>query len=250
MKLILLLVSLTFSFQGFSQINLNKVKKAAGKDSSKVQGVLGGLTGKSNSGSLTNDEIIAGLKEALSTGAVNSTALLHRADGFLKNEAIKIVMPEEAKKVETTLRRLGMSSLVDKAIVSMNRAAEDAAGGATDIFISAIKGMTVTDGLNILRGGDFAATEFLKQATTVRLTEQFRPVIEQSLDKVNATAYWEDVFKQYNKVSPNKVETDLAMYVTERALNGLFHTIALEEQKIRKNPAARVSDILKKVFGS
>lgn len=249
MKLILLLFSVAISFQGFSQINLNKVKKATGKDSTKVQGILGGLTGKGSSGSLTNDEIIAGLKEALSTGAVNSTALLNQADGFLKNEAIKIMMPEEAKQVESTLRKLGMSSLVDKAIVSMNRAAEDAAGGATDIFISAIKGMTVTDGLNILRGGDFAATEFLKQATAARLTEQFRPVIEQSLNKVNATAYWEDVFKQYNRFSKDKVETDLTLYVTQRALNGLFHTIALEEQKIRKNPAARVSDILKKVFG-
>lgn len=248
MKQLLLLACVLFSVNGFAQINLNKAKKAIGKDSTKVSGIFDKVKG-SGSGNLSNEEIINGLKEALSTGAVNSTSLLSKADGFLKNEAIKIIMPEEAQKVETTLRKMGMGSMVDKAIESMNRAAEDAASGATDIFISAIKGMTVSDGIGILRGGDFAATEYLKKATTLQLTEQFRPVISKSLDKVNATAYWENVFKQYNRFSKDKVETDLTMYVTQKALDGLFHTIGLEEQKIRKDPAARVSDLLKKVFG-
>lgn len=243
MKRVLLLTIAFGALNAEAQI-LDKVKKVAGKDSTKIATI----TGKSSGSNLTNDEIIAGLKEALSTGTVNATTLLNKTDGFLKNEAIKIVMPEEAKKVESTLRKMGLSSVVDKAITSMNRAAEDAAIEAKDIFIDAIKGMTVKDGLTILRGGDFAATEFLKNATTDQLTQRFRPIIENSLNKVNATAYWEDVFKNYNRFSKDKVETDLTAYVTNKALEGLFHTIGLEEQKIRKDPAARATEILKKVF--
>jgi hypothetical protein len=158
-------------------------------------------------------------------------------------------MPEEAKKAETTLRKFGMGSLVDKAILSMNRAAEDAAGGMTDIFWNAIKGMTVTDGLAILRGGDFAATEYLKKNTTSQLTEKMRPVIEKSLAKTDATKYWKDVFSAYNKFSKEPVNTDIAAYVTERSMNGIFYSIAQEELKIRKDPAAQATDLLKKVFG-
>ncbi len=204
---------------------------------------------KTSSSSLSNEEIIGGLREALSVGAVNSTNLLHKADGYFANEAIKIMMPEEAKKVEKTLRSMGMGNMVDKAILSMNRAAEDAAGDVSSIFIDAIKKMTLQDGLSILRGGDFAATEYLKKMTTAELTERMRPVINTSLDKVNATQHWNTVFTNYNRFSSSKVETDLAAYVTSKALEGLFYTIGLEEQKIRKDPAARVSDLLKKVFG-
>jgi hypothetical protein len=243
MKRVLLLTIAFGALNAEAQI-LDKVKKVAGKDSTKIATI----TGKSSGSNLTNDEIIAGLKEALSTGTVNATTLLNKTDGFLKNEAIKIVMPGEAKKVESTLRKMGLSSVVDKAITSMNRAAEDAAIEAKDIFIDAIKGMTVKDGLTILRGGDFAATEFLKNATTDQLTQRFRPIIENSLNKVNATAYWEDVFKNYNRFSKDKVETDLTAYVTNKALEGLFHTIGLEEQKFRQDPAARATEILKKVF--
>ena len=131
----------------------------------------------------------------------------------------------------------------------MNRAAEDAASGIGDIFWGSIKKMSVTDGLQILRGGDFAATDYLKKTTTAELTEKFRPVIEASLTKVDATKHWKDVFSKYNMISPNKVNTDLTAYVTERALKGLFYNISLEEQKIRKDPAAQVTDLLKKVFG-
>lgn len=244
-----ILFSTTLSY---GQITLDRLKKATGKDSTSG-GMLSDITQKltgNKGGGLSSDEIVAGLKEALNTGTVNSTKILHAADGYFANEAIKIVMPEEAQKMERTLRSMGMGSLVDKAILSMNRAAEDAAGDVSNIFLHAIKGMTVKDGLNILRGGDFAATDYLKHATTSELTEQMRPVINASLDKVNATKYWEDVFKAYNRFSPNKVNTDLSAYVTERALNGLFYTIGLEEQKIRKDPAARVTDLLKKVFAN
>lgn len=158
-------------------------------------------------------------------------------------------MPAEAQKVEKTLRGVGMGSLVDKAVLSMNRAAEDAASGVGTIFWDAIKKMSVTDGLKILQGGDFAATNFLKTSTTSELTEKFRPVIEASLVKTDATKYWKNVFSTYNTFSTAKVNTDLIAYVTERALSGLFLNIGLQEQKIRKDPAAQVTGILKSVFG-
>jgi len=198
---------------------------------------------------LSNDEIINGLKEALRIGTDSSARRLGKLDGFFGDAAIKVLMPEEAKKIESTLRSLGIGPVVDKAILSMNRAAEDAAGGVGNIFWDAIKKMSITDGLKILRGGDFAATDYLKSVTAAELTEKFRPVIEASLVKVDATRYWKDMFTTYNRFSGKPVNTDLAAYVTERALSGLFLKISLEEQKIRKNPAAQVTDMLKKVFG-
>lgn len=206
-------------------------------------------TSSGQGSNLSNEDIISGLKDALRVGTDSSSKRLSKMDGFFKDAAIKILMPDEAKKVERTLRNFGMGSLVDKAILSMNRAAEDAASGVGNIFWDAIKQMSITDGLKILRGGDFAATDFLKSVTTKQLTEKFRPVIETSLVKVDATKYWKDVFTNYNRFSKDQVNTDLTAYVTERALNGLFYNISLEEQKIRKNPAAQVTDILKKVFG-
>ncbi len=199
---------------------------------------------------LSNDDIISGLKEALRVGTGNSSKKLSNLDGFFGDAAVKILMPEEAKKVEKTLRNVGMGKMVDKAVLSMNRAAEDAASGVGNIFWDAIKGMSITDGLKILRGGDFAATDYLKSVTTRELTEKFKPVIEAALVKVDATRYWDDVFTNYNRFSKDKVNTDLTAYVTEKALSGMFYNIGLEEQKIRKDPAAQVSDILKKVFGS
>ncbi len=159
-------------------------------------------------------------------------------------------MPAEAQKVEKTLRNMGMGRQVDNAILSMNRAAEDAAKQAAPIFINAVKQMSFQDALSILRGGDFAATNFLKEKTTLALTEAFRPVIESSVEKVGATKYWNTLFTTYNKFSAEKVNTDLSAYVTEKALAGIFYQLGLEEQKIRKDPFARTSDILKKVFGN
>ena len=230
----------------YSSAQLGNLNKAIKKNSDALNKVKNGVSG--NGASLSSDDIIAGLKEALATGTSNTTKILNNPDGYFGNAAIKILMPEDAKKVEATLRKMGMSSIVDNAILSMNRAAEDAAGGVTEIFITAIKKMTVKDGLTILNGGDFAATNYLKQTTTEELTNSMRPVINASLEKVNATNAWDKVFSTYNKVSLKKVETDLSAYVTTRALEGMFHTISLEEQKIRKDPAARTSEILQKVF--
>ena len=204
-------------------------------------------SGKLGSG-LSSDEIANGLKEALQVGATKGSDKLSAVDGFFKDAAIKILMPEEAKKVEKTLRGMGLGAQVDDAILSMNRAAEDAAKSAAPIFINAIKQMSISDALGILQGGNFAATDYLKGKTTSALTEAFRPVIEKSLEKVNATKYWNTLFTTYNKFSLQKVNPDLTAYVTEKGLSGIFYQVGQEEQKIRKDPLARTSDLLKKVF--
>jgi hypothetical protein len=220
------------------------------KDSSGKSGIDKIIQKTSGKQGLSNDEIVQGLKEALSVGANNAGKQLSSVDGFFKDAAIKILMPPEAQKAEKKLRSLGMGKLVDDAILSMNRAAEDAATSAAPIFINAVKQMSIQDAVGILRGGDFAATGYLKDKTTSPLTEAFRPVIENSLKKVDATKYWNTVFTTYNKFSADKVNPDLSAYVTEKSLAGIFHQVGLEEQKIRKDPLARTSDILKKVFSN
>ena len=197
---------------------------------------------------LTNEEIVGGLKEALQVGTENGTQKLSALDGFFKDAAIKILMPQEAKRAEQKLRSLGMGKLVDDAILSMNRAAEDAAKNATPIFVDAIKSMSIQDAIGILKGSDTAATHYLKDKTTGSLAAAFRPVIEASLNKVNATKYWNAVFSAYNKFSFNKINPDLSAYVTDKALSGIFYQVGLEEQKIRKDPMARTTELLKKVF--
>lgn len=213
--------------------------------------------GKSNNSGLSlnnisNTEIVNALREALQVGAKNASAKLNAQNGFFGNAMIKVLMPPEAKKVENALRQVGMGDLVDKTILSMNRAAEDAAGKAAPIFINAITTMSIQDGINIVRGGNGAATNYLKTRTTTELTNAFRPVIQNSLNKLNVATYWNQLFTFYNKLPTtfNKINPDLTAYVTERALNGLFVTIASEENKIRTNPSARVTDLLKKVFGA
>ncbi len=218
-----------------------------------AQHAVGTFTKKTKgSGALTEADISAGLKQALQVGAQNATNKVSVANGFFGNALIKVLMPPEAKKVENTLRQIGMGSQVDKMILTMNRAAEDASSKAVPIFVNAITSMSIQDAMTILKGGNDAATQYLKQKTTASLTAAFRPVVAQSLDKVNATKYWADVFNIYNDLPTTfkKVNPDLTGYVTERALNGLFVYIADEESKIRLNPAARVTDLLKKVFGS
>lgn len=223
-------------------------KKLIKKDSSGKTAIERILPSGNSKTGLSNDEIVNGLKEALSVGADNASGKLSAADGFFKDAAIKVLMPEEAKKAEKKLRSLGMNKLVDDAILSMNRAAEDASKSAAPIFINAVKNMSFQDALSILRGGDFAATNYLKAQTTAALTEAFRPAIEASLAKVGATKHWNAVFSTYNKFSADKVNPDLVAYVTEKALYGIFHQLSLEEQKIRKDPMARTTDLLKKVF--
>jgi hypothetical protein len=197
----------------------------------------------------TTAQVAAGLKEALTIGAQNSTSRLSAANGYFANAAIKILMPPEAKKVESTLRSMGLGNIVDKAIRSMNQGAEEASKAAQPIFVNAIQQMTINDAVGILKGDDFAATNYFKQKTTASLTAAFRPSITAALKKVDATKYWSDVFTAYNKFSATPVNTDLTAYVTEKAIEGIFHELALEEQKIRKDPAARVTELLKKVFG-
>jgi hypothetical protein len=218
----------------------------------KAKNELTGKDGGNSISSLSNADISAGLRQALQEGTKNAANRLNKTDGFFGNALIKVLVPPDAKKMESTLRNLGMGDMVDKAILSMNRAAEDAAIKAVPIFVDAITSMSIEDAMSILKGGNGAATNFLKNKTTAALTKAFRPVIETSLQKVNATAYWKDVVNAYNQLPTtfNKINPDLAGYVTERALNGLFLNIADEENKIRKDPAARVTDLLKKVFGA
>jgi len=210
------------------------------------------VTGSSNSGSgLSSDDIVSGLKEALTLGARKSADKLSATDGFFKDAAVKVLMPPQAQNVEKTLRNLGMGKLVDDAILSMNRAAEDASKSAAPIFVNAVKRMTVQDGLGILRGADTAATGYLRKSTSPELTAAFHPVIDSSLQKTGATKYWKTLFDTYNKLPTTfkKVDPDLASFVTQKAMDGIFYYVAQEEQKIRKDPAAQVTDLLKKVFG-
>ncbi|MBX3253809.1 MAG: DUF4197 domain-containing protein [Chitinophagaceae bacterium] len=248
-KIILCLTAALFLFSISSEAQLLKKVLGDKNDSTKSSsGILGNITGKD--GNLSKDDIAAGLKEALSVGAQNAGKTLSAVDGYFANAALKILMPEEAKKVEEKLRAVGMGKQVDEAILSMNRAAEDAAKSAAPIFVNAIKQMSIQDAAGILKGGDFAATEYLKGKTTSALTESFRPVIEKSLEKVDATKYWNTLFTAYNKFTLNKINPDLSAYVTEKALSGIFYQVAQEEQKIRKDPLARTTELLKNVFGN
>jgi len=200
--------------------------------------------------SLSNDEIISGLKEALSVGTNNSTASASKVDGYLKNPKIKIPFPKEAEQMESTLRNLGMNKQVDDFVTSMNRAAEEAAKDAAPVFLNAVKNMTITDGVSILKGNDTAATGYLRKQTTADLTVKFIPIIKAALEKVEVTKYWEPLVTRYNQVPfVTKQNPKLDEYVNAKALDGLFYLISQEELKIRKNPEARVTDLLKKVFG-
>ncbi|WP_192085930.1 DUF4197 domain-containing protein [Algoriphagus sp. Y33] len=203
-----------------------------------------------NLGTPTDSEINSGLKQALEYGASYASDRLSKEDGYLGNLAIKIVFPEEAKKVESTLRSLGLGSLCDQVITSVNRAAEDAAIEAKPIFVAAIKDMSIADVKNILLGSDNAATKYFQNKTTTSLEGKFKPIIESSLTKVGATRYWSDVIGRYNKIPlMTPIEADLSNFVTQKAIDGLFYEIAKEELKIRENAAARSTILLQKVFG-
>ena len=217
-----------------------------------LQGSLNNVlnNGTAPSAKPTDEEVIGGLKEALQNGINNGADRVSKPDGFFKDLAIKILMPPDAKKVEDKLREIGLGAKVDQAIESMNRAAEKAAIDSKPIFVNAIKSMSFTDAWGILKGTDDAATQYLKKTCTAGLTEKFMPVIKNALDAVSATKYWKDVFDTYNKIPfVTPVNSDLTSYVTQKALEGLFHEIAAEEAKIRKDPLAQVTALLKKVFG-
>jgi hypothetical protein len=200
---------------------------------------------------LTTAEVGEGLKEALINGISKGSDLVSITDGYFKNPEIKIPFPPDVKKVEDKLRQIGLGDQVDKFVMTLNRGAEDAAKEAKPIFITAIKSMTIQDAWAILRGEENAATEYLKRTTTAQLTEKFKPVIQNSLSKVNATKYYGDLVGTYNKIPfVEKVNPSLDDYATGKAVDGLFIMIAKEEKNIRKDPLARTTELLKKVFGS
>lgn len=199
---------------------------------------------------ITEDEIVRGLKEALEVGAKNAAKSTSAVDGFYKNDLIKIPFPPEASKVEKKVRSLGLNKEVDKFVLTMNRGAELAAKEAAPIFINAIKNMTVADGAKILQGEDNAATQYLREATSKELYAKFLPVVQKALKEVDVTKYWNPIIKTYNKIPfIKKQNPDLDAYVTQKTIDGLFVMIAKEEASIRENPEARVTDLLKKVFG-
>lgn len=203
---------------------------------------------------LTTEEIIRGLKEALVVGAGNTTAATSKTNGFYKNPLIVIPFPPEAIKVKETVKSLGMDGLVKDFEESLNRAAEEASKKALPILKSAVMSMTINDAMGILKGADNAATEYLKRTTTGALTAEFSPVVKKAVDAVEVTKYWNPIASAYNKTTwltgEKAVNPDLDKYITERTLDGLFVLVAAEEKRIRKDPVARVTDILKKVFGN
>jgi hypothetical protein len=211
-----------------------------------------GISDKSGSGSFTKEEAGQAIKEALINGITKGVDKVAVTDGYFLNNMIKIPFPENARIVESTLRNIGMGSMIDKMVLSLNRAAEDAAKQATPIFVNGIKQMTISDAFAIVNNQQQdAATRFLERTTTDQLVGAFKPSIKVALDKVSATKYWSDVMTQYNRVPfVSKVETDLPEYVTRKAISGLFYMVAQEEAKIRKDPGARTSELLKKVFGN
>ncbi|MCB9256718.1 MAG: DUF4197 domain-containing protein [Chitinophagales bacterium] len=206
------------------------------------------LTG-SDSAVPSSLEIGNGLKEALEIGISTGANRLSAKDGYLGNSLVKVLFPPEAQKVEKTMRDLGLGAMVDKAIVSFNRGAEKAAKEAAPIFVSAIKSMTINDAMGILLGQPDAATSYLKQSTYNELKSRFTPVIDRSLNEVQATKYWSDVITRYNQIPlVQKVNPDLTTYVTEKALDGLFLMVAKEELNIRDKVSARSTSLLQKVF--
>ena len=198
----------------------------------------------------TNLEIGNALKQALEQGTAKSSDQLSAVNGFFGNAAVKILFPPEAKKAENTLRKIGLNKLCDNVILSLNRAAEDAAKEAKPIFINAVKKMTLQDVSGILLGDNDSATKYFKKATTAELTAKFRPVIQASLNKVGATKYYATAASEYNKLPFVKhMNPDITEYATQKAIDGLFVEIAGEELNIRKNlPSARSTPLLKKVF--
>ena len=215
---------------------------------SSVGSVLGSAT--SGGGSMTESKASEGLKAALKAGTDLASNNLGAVDGFLANAAVKILFPPEAKKVESTLRSIGMNKVCDDVIVSVNRAAESAVVEAKPIFAAAITSMSIQDAIGILTGGQNSATEYLKNSSGQALMQKFQPIIKSNLDKANATKYWGDVMGAYNNVPfVQKVNPDLTQFVTQKAIDGIFMMVAQEELKIRQNPTARIGSIIQDVFG-
>ncbi|ELR73539.1 hypothetical protein C900_02624 [Fulvivirga imtechensis AK7] len=219
--------------------------------STQINQTLGGINDALGNESLTTEQVVAGLKEALIKGITTGSSQASRVDGYFKNPKIKIPFPPDVQRVEEKLRQIGMGNEVDKFVMTLNRGAEDAAKEAKPIFVNAIKSMTIQDAWGILKGNNDAATQYLIRTTSGQLKAKFKPVIKNSLDKVNATKYYGDIVTTYNKVPfVEKVNPDLDDYATDKAIEGLFYLVAQEEAKIRKDPLARTTDLLKKVFAA
>ena len=198
---------------------------------------------------LGNAEIASGLRQALDFGIDKQVSKLTKEDGFYKNELVKILLPDELQKVDKTLRDIGLGKLADEGLKVLNRAAEDAVGEATPIFINAVKGITFNDAKNILLGNDNAATLYLTKATQTELYGKFSPVIKSSFEKVGADAIWADLIGRYNSIPlVKKVNPDLTDYVTQEALDGVYKMISIEEKEIRNKVSSRTTDLLRRVF--
>lgn len=204
-----------------------------------------------STGVITEADAAQGIRQALDQGVGKGISFLNREDGFFGNQAYKLFLPAEALKIENTMRQLGMGSLVDRAILQINRAAENAVGYASPIFVDAIREMTIADALNIIKGQNDAATQYFRQKTSQKLISAFSPIIKESLDKFSATKYYGDIISTYNSfpTTLNKLNPDLPSYVVSKAVDALFDQVAKEEANIRSNVAARTTDILKRVFG-
>lgn len=223
----------------------------AGSEQRAHSQILSKLFPKNSTAAPSSQEISGGIKEALQQGVIKSSDQLSAANGFFNNAAVKILFPPQAQRAENTLRKLGFGKLCDNVVLSLNRAAEDAAKEAKPIFISALKQMSLKDASNILLGSSDAATQYFKRTTTDSLSAKFRPVVHKSLDKVGATQYYSQAATAYNKVpfTSNKVDPDIENYVTQKAISGLFTEIAQQELQIRQNLSSRSTGLVQKVFG-
>jgi hypothetical protein len=216
-----------------------------------VKKIMDSVNKVMSSGSLTNSEVIAGLKEALTIGAKESASAASAVDGFYKNSKIAIPWPAEAQKMKDVLLKIGLTKQVASFEETMNRAAEEAAKGAYAVFADAVRGMTIQDGFAILNGNETAATQYLREKTTTPLKAKFAPIVGTAIEKVKITSYWNPLVTAYNKIpGVTKQNPNLEAYITDRAIDGLMTLIAEQEVKIRKDPAAQVTALLKKVFGS
>jgi hypothetical protein len=208
------------------------------------------LSGLSKTLGVSEADAAEGIRQALQQGTGKGISVLNTADGFFGNNAYKLFLPDDAVRMEKALRTIGMGKRVDQAILQINRAAEDAVGYATPIFVDAIREMTIADALSIVRGETNSATNFFRQKTRDRLIAAFTPVIDRSLVKLEATRYYTEIVTLYNNIptTVKKINPDLTNYVVDRATTALFDQIEKEEANIRANPAARTTEILKKVF--
>lgn len=206
--------------------------------------------GSGESKSLTNADIVAGLKEALEVGTTSTVDLTGKVDGYFGNAAIKILLPSQLQTVEQGLRLLGQGQKVDELILAMNRAAEKAAPAAKDIFWTAIKDMTFENARKILSGGDTAATDYFREKTSAALTTAFRPVVDETMKEVGVVQQYKSLTSAYQALPMGSAlpSFDIEAYVVTKALDGLFTVLAEQEKKIRTDPAAQVTSLLKKVF--